>query len=532
MSMRPRALGLVLVLALAAAGCAGEVGKYRNAAVGPDGRMVLAGQPVVGDAGAVAPVGDSGESAATADYPPETAAVSDPAVATGATGRTPASPGAPTVTVTSGPGARPSGQSSVAAPAPRTAAGERQSASQPAGGAAGTGTGSASGSPTAGGKAGASPAPAPVAPPTGGSTVGVTHNSVTIGLFYPKTGPYAGLLRNLPPLMEAAFEEAGQIHGRRLILKTYDDGTANASTIQAEEKRARNESFALLSGVGETNVVLAPLADSHKIPLIVANIDEQVALPLKTVFAVTAYWRRQATILPSFIKNQLGGAGKRIGIVYEGTSTAKNAKEAFKVKARTLGLDVVFEQPIAQNQSACANEVANLQSHRVDIVFMLNGPLGATCMLRDARALGFKPRWTGVGLSWNFNIVATASGGAADGAKTLATGATLDSPAGRRYAAFARKHMANSGAEDDDLLLLGYGITLSFIEGIRRAGPNLTREAFVHTFENKMGGYDEGFFPPPTFGPGNRSGPTAVGVTTCCTNGRWSMPTPGWKAEF
>jgi branched-chain amino acid transport system substrate-binding protein len=360
----------------------------------------------------------------------------------------------------------------------------------------------------------------------------VTNTSVTVGLFYPKTGPYAGLLRNLPSVVEAAFEEAGPIHGRRLVMKTYDDGTANASTIQAEEKRARNESFALLSGVGETNVVLAPLADSHKIPLIVANIDEQVALPLKTVFAVTAYWRRQAVILPSFIKNQLGGAGKRIGIVYEGTSTAKNAKEAFKVKAREFGLDVVFEQPIAQNQSACANEVANLKSQRVDIVFMINGPLGATCMLRDARALGFKPTWTGVGLSWNFNVVATASGGAADGARTLATGATLDSPAGRRFAAFARKYMANSGAENDDLLLLGYGFTLSFIEAMRRAGPNLTRESFVHTFENKMNDYDEGFLPPPTFGPGNRSGPIAVGVTTCCTNGRWTTPQPGWRAEF
>ena len=225
----------------------------------------------------------------------------------------------------------------------------------------------------------------------------MTKDSVTIGFFYPKTGPYAGLLRNAPPLVEAAFKEAGQIHGRRLILKTYDDGTANASTIQAEEKRARNESFVLMSGVGETNVVLAPLADQHRIPTIVANIDKKVALPLTYVFAVTAYWRYQATLLPSFIKNQLGGGAKRIGIVYEGTSTAKNGKDAFKAKARELGLNIVFEQPIAQAQSACANEVANLQSQRVEVVFMMNGPLGASCMLRDARALSYKPTWTGVG---------------------------------------------------------------------------------------------------------------------------------------
>ncbi len=529
MSMRLKSLGFILALAMTGTACAGDVIRYRDAAIEPDGVTIVAGRPVPGEAGGIAPIGDP---AAEAASPSHTAAVSDTAVPLAAAAGTPTSPGAPTVTVTSGPAARLSGQSALGAPATRTAAGNNQSVPPPTGGAAGTGSGSTSGSPTGGGTNATSPTPTPITPPAGGTTVGVTKDSVTVGLFYPKTGPYAGLLRNLPSVVEAAFEEAGQIHGRRLIMKTYDDGTANASTIQAEEKRARNESFALLSGVGETNVVLAPLADQHKIPLIVANIDEQVALPLKTVFAVTAYWRRQAMILPSFIKNQLGGSGKRIGIVYEGTSTAKNAKEAFKVKARELGLDVVFEQPIAQNQSACANEVANLKSQRIEIVFMLNGPLGATCMLRDARALGYKPAWTGVGLSWNFNVVATASGGAADGARTLATGATLDSPAGRRFAAFARMYMANSGAEEDDLLLLGYGFTLSFIEGVRRAGPKLTRESFVQTFETKMNDYDEGFFPPPTFGPGNRSGPMAVGVTACCTNGRWTTPQPGWRAEF
>jgi branched-chain amino acid transport system substrate-binding protein len=529
MLMRPKALGLLLVLALTGTACAGDVLRFQDAAVGPDGVTIVAGRSVPGQARGIAPIGDPAGATAS---PSDSAAVSDTAVPIATAAGTPASPGAPTVTVTSGQAARLSGQNALGAATTRTAAGNNQSAPPPTGGATGTGPGSQSSSPTAGGGAGASPTPTPVTPPSGGTTVGVTKDSVTVGLFYPKTGPYAGLLRNLPSVIQAAFEEAGQIHGRRLIMKTYDDGTANASTIQAEEKRARNESFALLSGVGETNVVLAPLADQHKIPLIVANIDEQVALPLKTVFAVTAYWRRQAMILPSFIKNQLGGAGKRIGIVYEGTSTAKNAKEAFKVKAHELGLDVVFEQPIAQNQSACANEVANLKSQRVEIVFMLNGPLGATCMLRDARALGYKPTWTGVGLSWNFNVVATASGGAADGARTLATGATLDSPAGRRFVAFARKYMANSGAEEDDLLLLGYGFTLSFIEGVRRAGPNLSRESFVQTFETQMNNYDEGFFPPPTFGPGNRSGPTAVGVTACCTNGRWTTPHPGWKAAF
>ncbi|HEV8628294.1 MAG TPA: ABC transporter substrate-binding protein [Acidimicrobiia bacterium] len=516
-SLRARALLLLLALSTTTA-CAGEVGKYRNAALGPN----------PGGAGGAATGADNGAAAAS-----PTGTASDTPVSTTVAAATPASPGTPTgapaVTATSGPAARLSRQSGAAGqPSSGRGGGATPAAGTAApGGAASGGTGGPA--PSAGGGDASS---VPVPSPGGGTTVGVTKDSVTVGLFYPKTGAYAGIVRNLPAIIQGAFDEAGTIHGRRLILKTYDDGTANASTIQVEEKRARNESFAYLSGVGETNVVLAPLADQHRVPAVIANIDEKVALPLTYVFPITAYWRYQATVLPSFIKNQLGGGGKRIGIVFEGTSTATNGKEAFKVKAKELGLNVVFEQPIAQNQSACANEVANLQSQRVELVFMMNGPLGAICMLRDAKALGYKPTWTGVGLSWNLNVVATASGGAADGIRTLATSTTLESPAGRRYAAFVRKYAGNSGAEEDDLMLLAYGFALSFLEGLRRTGPNPTREAFVQTFETKMNDYDEGFLPPPTFGPGNRSGPKVLGVTACCTNGKWTTPQPGWRATF
>jgi ABC-type branched-subunit amino acid transport system substrate-binding protein len=266
--------------------------------------------------------------------------------------------------------------------------------------------------------------------------------------------------------------------------------------------------------------------------MVVGNIDRKVALPLTYVFPVYAYWAHQATILPGFIKNVLGGSGKKIGVVYEGTSTAIDAKNAFKDKARELGLNVMFEQPIAQNQSTCANEVSNLQAHGVEIVFMLNGPLGGICMLRDARALGYRGTWTGVGPSWGFNVVAEASGGSADGIRLLRTTPTLDSPEGRHYSEIMRRSAPNSGADSDDILLIFYSLLRSAIEGLRRAGPDPTREGLVQTWETKMNGYESGYLPPPTFGPGNRSGPLVVGVAACCTNGQWTTPQSGWHAAF
>jgi hypothetical protein len=109
---------------------------------------------------------------------------------------------------------------------------------------------------------------------------------------------------------------------------------------------------------------------------------------------------------------------------------------------------------------------------------------------------------------------------------------TLESPEGRHYTEIMRKYSPNSGVDSDDLLLIFYSLLRSAIEGLRRAGPDLTRQGLVQTWETKMNGYESGYLPPPTFGPGNRSGPLVVGVAACCTNGQWTTPQPGWRASF
>jgi ABC-type branched-subunit amino acid transport system substrate-binding protein len=536
MLMRPKALGIVLLLALTGTACAGDVARYRNAAVGADGVTILAGV-ASGSSGAGEVAG-----AVAGGAPDSTTATDTTAASSATTAATEGSPlgtttgATPSVTVASGPAA-PHSRSSAASSGSTAATGGSRAASGGATTAAGpTGGGPAGSGPGTGGGGGAGAAgPAAIGSPAasgGGTRIGVTKDTVTLGVFYPKSGPYAGLFRNAVAVAQAAADEAGLINGRRLVFKYYDDGTANASTIQVEEKRAKDEAFSYVSIVSESNVVLAPLADQHKIPVVIGNIDQKVAEQLTYAFPVYGYWARMATILPSFIKNVLGGGAKKIGIVYEGTSTAIDAKNAFKPKAKELGLNVIFEQPISQSQSACANEVANLQSHGVELVYMMNGPLGAICMLRDAKALGYKPTWTGVGVSWAGNVTAAASGGGAEGIRFLNTVTTLETPAGRHFSDLLRKAAPNSGAGGDDVMLIWYSLLRSAIEGIRRAGPDLSRENLLQTWETRMNGYDSGYLPPPTFGPRNRSGPLAFSISACCTNGEWTTPQQGWKATF
>lgn len=466
-----RAVALALGLTIVATACAGDVGKYRDAAAGP-GR-------------------DSGELTSEEGFAAPTLGGDAPFT----TGNAPAGSGADS-----------------------SAAGE-----------------SAAGSDGAAVSPGQSPEATSAAPaPDGGPVIGVTSTQIVVGIMYPKTGHYAAITQHSGRVVQAAFNEVnekGGIHGRKLVLETYDDGSNNANTVTNSVRQARNKVLALIIPSGAAAEVGAPLAGRDGLPTIVGNIPESLARGLRFSFAGFTYWSTGARILPSFIANRLNARDAKIGVVFETTATGTSAKDAFREEAKRAGLDVVAEQPIAQNQAQCTNEVTNLQTRGVDLVAMFNGPLGAICMLRDSRALRFEPTWTGFG-SWTLSLTAVASGGAANGIVAPSTITTLETPAGQSYSRVMRKHYPDSSADEDDLYLQVYAPTLLLIEALRRAGPDLTRERFVQTMETQISGFDSGFLPPPHFGPGDRSGPRSVAVIKCCTNDRWTTVDGTWRERF
>lgn len=487
-------LSSMVVMSLLVSACAGSVGKYRDAAV------------TVTD-GVAAPVRDQQFAAPTAAPSPH-AERPQP---------TDAGPGA------SGDATAPSNGGAAPPPAHAPPNEQDPSGGEPEGPTEGT---NGSGDPAA---------PPPDDPQPASPEVGVTPNQVTLGLFYPKTGAYATYGRNAERVVQAAFNEVnerGGVHGRQLAVKSYDDGTGDAATIRANERRARDETFAFLSLVGDTNEILAGLAEQDQIPFVVGNISERQASQLRYSFTTLTYWTTQARILVGFIQNHLQATDRRIAVVYETSQSMQDTKDIFKAAAGRQGLEVVFEQPIDRNQATCANQVNNLQSRNVGLVFIMAGPIGASCLLRDSEALGYDPIWTGVGATFNLDITAAAAGGAADGIETLGVATTLETPAGRHYAETMEKYYPDSGAETEDAMLLIYSMTRFYIEALERTGPNLTREAFVSAIENRMTGWETPYLPPPRFAPGQRPGPNAVSVTRCCVDNRWITPNPGWRTAF
>lgn len=403
----------------------------------------------------------------------------------------------------------------------------------------GGGTATQAGSaPTAASSSGTPSSPGAPPTPTGpyAGEVGVTDTAIRLTWFQPKSGAYTALGRNLPYAVNAALgqvNEQGGIHGRKVEVVYRDSGYNQASIAQTSAKAAKDDSFGFLTIEQPTGTVVGPLADQYRVPMVSLTMDEATALGLRYNFTAYPFYEFQMReLMAGFVKNHLKLGDKKIGVIYAAGVAFRKPAEAFRAAAATAGLDVVAFQPVEETPSTCANEVANVQAKDAEVVVLITGVVAAICVFRDARTIGFSPTWTGGGGFWNFNVTNAATGGATDGIQTMAITRTLETPEGRRYVEMLRKYNEDlpPDAEEDDIMSNAYAGTLLFLEGLRRAGPNLTRDGFVAAMETVQG-FELGLGPPVSYGPGQRRGSTVAAVAKA-VDGKWTTVAPQWRTAF
>lgn len=367
--------------------------------------------------------------------------------------------------------------------------------------------------------------------------VGVTDDTIKIGFLIAETGQYSVATTEMSrAVTEAAFQEvndAGGINGRMVELVEYDDGSGDPAKITQSFRKAKEEVFGVMSIIGNTATTLALLADDAGVPAVVGNVDGRVARETQFVFGAIPYWDTSSRLMDDYIANELDGKGKKVGVVWMNSPNGEGAKDAFMDEAEDAGLDVVLNQPIDPFPSTCNNETGKLADAGAEVVYMATASLPAACMLRAAREAGYEPTWTSPAYGWNLDLVAKFSGGATEGVISFGHQTTLDTDAGKHYVETIQKYVPDAvvGTDITNDGMLTYSILQLYFEGLRVAGEDLTRTAFLEAMETEVNGFDSGYLPPPTYGPGDRSGPLSVNLWVGGETS-WSMHDPEWRDRF
>ncbi|MGZ3338412.1 MAG: ABC transporter substrate-binding protein [Reyranella sp.] len=313
---------------------------------------------------------------------------------------------------------------------------------------------------------------------------GVTKDTIKIGSFGALTGP--GYLYGKLPMngIDVVFDQvnaAGGINGRKLELVREDDRCDPAAAIGAVKKLIYEDKVFAIIGGGCSNATFAAretLVEAKTPVIIMASVHDGITTPVSpTIFSVALTSTIESQAQLQFALDQ---GAKRIAVISMrdawGRARYTPLMEAFEKK----GIKPVLDEEMAPDANDATAQVLRLKAANPDAVLVLLYPKPAAIFMRDAQKLGFKP--LAIGQSGIADPVAfedqVGSPGATASFRTISmVRYTSEDPAvGAWRKAIEAKF---PGDRLSVFNLFGIGSAEVMVEGLKRAGPDLTQEKLV-----------------------------------------------------
>ena len=365
----------VAVLAMVAAGCTGakRPGEGSSVAAGGGSTTTTVADAASVDPGSVDPCAPLPDGAAPPGCPPTT----DPATAT--------------------PGAAPAGGGG------RTA--------RPGTGSGAGGTAAPSGATTTGGDGGATGEPASTAAPVDApgdpqlfagnlNTRGISATEIRIcghaALTY---GPAFNATPDDFNVYYSAINDAGGVHGRKIVATYENDDYKPATARQAAEACKAKNPFMILGGIG-----------FDQIPTVRNWAEENKELYFHHIATVKGTEGKQYSYTTQPTVERVGQAfgqltaarfkSKKIGVLYRNSEFWQPGFDAYKAEAAARGFTIVKAVGVEQNQANYTQALIELRNAGAEVVFGWENTLALTQMVAQAKAQGWSPQW----IAFPFNL--------------------------------------------------------------------------------------------------------------------------------
>ncbi len=313
---------------------------------------------------------------------------------------------------------------------------------------------------------------------------GVSDTEIRIGSFGPMAGPgylYGRLAMNG---VEAAFDKvnaAGGVNGRKLVLVREDDRCEPAGAIEAVRKLIYDDKVFAIDGGGCSNAAAAVRPDVEKagIPWVVfAAVHDALTVPVSPdIFspALTATVESKAQL--AFALQQ---GAKRIAIVAMHDSWGRSRLDPLMAAFKAKGVTPVANEEMDPDANDATAQVLHLRAANPDAVIMILFPKPAAVFIRDAAKFGFKPLAIGqssIGDPAAFEEQVGVPGATSNFVTIAMVKVTPDDPSVAAWRAEVTKLYPSDRLSVFNLF--GVGSAEVMVEGLRRAGHDLTREKFI-----------------------------------------------------
>ncbi|MCO5400205.1 ABC transporter substrate-binding protein [Ralstonia soli] len=353
---------------------------------------------------------------------------------------------------------------------------------------------------------------------------GVTNDTILIGQSAAMSGPAAQLGQQMnlgAKLYFNAVNAAGGVNGRKIELKVLDDfyepdaAARNTKTLVDDTKV-----FALFGYVGTpTSLAALKIANPSGVPFF-APYSGAMALRepfARNVFHVRASYNDETAA----IVQQIQTTGlKRIAVLYNDDAYGKagldGVQRALKLPAGQ-GVSLVAQASMVRNTTDVKGAIGTVLAQKPDAIVVISAYQTVAALVKLAQDQGFGGQFYNVsfvGTKALANALGKAGGGVII-SQVMPYPSSGASPLVRDY----QKLLKSDGITDFDYgSIEGYVAARVFVEGLRRAGRDLTREKLITALES-MGNYDLGGFNV-NFSPSNHVGSKFVEMTIINSHGQ------------
>jgi ABC-type branched-subunit amino acid transport system substrate-binding protein len=353
-------------------------------------------------------------------------------------------------------------------------------------------------------------------------TPGVTADKIVLGQAAVFSGPAAELGIQMRNGIRAYFNyvnERGGVNGRRLELVTEDDRYESSVAPQASKKLIEEHRvFALLGYVGTpTGVAHLPVVTQAKVPLVgMFTGAEALRVPFnRYVFHVRASYYDETE---KIVEQVVSTGGRKISVFYQDDAYGEAGRKGTELALERRKMKIHSTGTVKRNTVDVDAAAKAIHASQPDAVVMVGAYAACAAYVRAMQKLGSGATF--------YNVSFVGSKALSDALGKDGVGVAISQvvpfpwatgvPVVKEYQQAAKK----AGFTDYNFSALEGFITAKvMVEGLRRAGRNLTREGLVDALE-KMNDVDlGGFFV--SYSPKTRTGSKFVDLTIIARDGKF-----------
>jgi branched-chain amino acid transport system substrate-binding protein len=355
-----------------------------------------------------------------------------------------------------------------------------------------------------------------------GQVPGVTLKTIVLGQSAAFTGPAAQLGIQMNAGTKAYFDHVnaqGGVFGRKIELKTRDDRYEATLCVENTKKFIEEDKvFALVSYIGTpTTVAAMPVFTEAKVPLIGPFTGaEALRSPVnRYIFNVRAsYYDETEKIVEQLVST----GNHKIAVFYQDDAYGQAGLKGVQIAMDKRNLKIAALGKVERNTVKVEDAVKAINAAEPDGVVMISAYTSITEFVRQMKKAGSSTQF--------HNVSFVGSKALADALKDEGHGVAISQVVPFPWSPSViivkeyQDVMTKAGNTDFNFSSLeGYIVGKVMVEGLRRAGKDLSREKLVTALEG-MNNVDIGDFVV-SFSPTNHSGSKFVDLTMIGRGGKF-----------